>query len=82
VYVAAIFLTYLTLGAMLILGVDALLLSLRTTGSGRSGLIVQGIIGLAVLLYAIRAPTTAKSGPQVEPGASTYATGFRHGLLD
>ena len=31
VYVAAIFLTYLTLGAMMMVGIDALLPSLRTT---------------------------------------------------
>jgi cytochrome c biogenesis protein CcdA len=73
VYVAAIFLTYLTLGAMMMLGVDALLPSLTTTANSRLGFIVQGVIGIAMLLYAIRAPTTAKSARQVEPGASTYA---------
>jgi cytochrome c biogenesis protein CcdA len=73
VYVAAIFLTYLTLGVIMVSGIDALLPSLATIGSGRLGLIVQGLIGLAMLLYAIRAPTTAKSAPQVEPSASSYA---------
>jgi cytochrome c biogenesis protein CcdA len=73
VYVAAIFLTYLTLGSMMMLGIDALLPSLRTTGNSRLGFIVQGVIGLAMLLYAIRAPTTAKSASRVEPRASTYA---------
>ena len=73
VYVAAIFLTYLTLGAMMMLGFDALLPSLTTTGGGRLGLVVQGLIGLVMLLYAIRAPTTAKPAPPVEPRASTYA---------
>jgi cytochrome c biogenesis protein CcdA len=73
VYVAAIFLTYLTLGALMMSGIDALLPSLRTTGGGRLGFVVQGLIGLAMLLYAIRAPTTAKSAPRVEPNASTYA---------
>jgi len=73
VYVAAIFLTYLTLGAMMMSGIDALLPSLETVDSGRLGLIVQGLIGLAMLLYAIRAPTTAKSAPRVEPSANSYA---------
>jgi cytochrome c biogenesis protein CcdA len=73
VYVAAIFLTYLTLGAIMMLGIDALLPSLRTTGDGRVGLIVQGLIGLAMLLYAIRAPAKPKSARQVEQSASTYA---------
>lgn len=73
VYVAAIFLTYLTLGVMMMLGIDALLPSLGTMGSSRFAFIAQGVIGLAMLLYAIRAPTTAKSAPRVEPSASSYA---------
>jgi cytochrome c biogenesis protein CcdA len=73
VYVAAIFLTYLTLGAMMMSGIDALLPSLATLGSGRLGLIVQGLVGLAMFLYAIRAPAAATSAPPVEPAASTYA---------
>jgi cytochrome c biogenesis protein CcdA len=71
VYVTAIFLTYLTLGAMVMS--DALLPSLGAMGSGRLAFIVQGLIGLAMLLYAIRAPTAAKSAPRVEPRASSYA---------
>jgi cytochrome c biogenesis protein CcdA len=73
VYIAAIFLTYLTLGTVMMSGIDALLPSLRTAGGGRLGFIAQGLIGLALLLYAIRAPTTATSARRVEPGASTYA---------
>ena len=73
VYIAAIFLTYLTLGAMMVLGFDALLASLRMAGDGRIGLFVQGAIGLAMLLYAIRAPAAAGAAPTVEPGANTYA---------
>ena len=72
VYVAAIFLTYLTLGAAMMLGVDALLPSLRTAGGGRVGFILQGIVGLALLLCAIRAPAAARSAPSVEPRAGTY----------
>ena len=41
VYVAAILLTYLTLGVIMMSGIDALLPSLETMGSGRPGLIVQ-----------------------------------------
>ena len=58
---------------MMMSGIGALLPSLGTMGSGRLGLIVQGVVGLAMLLYAIRAPTSAKSAPPVEPGASSYA---------
>jgi len=72
VYVAAIFLTYLALGVMMMLGVEAMLPSLQTMGGGRLGLVVQGLIGLAMLLYALRAPRTAKLGPRVEPTASSY----------
>ncbi len=73
VYIAAIFLTYLSLGIMMMSGIDALLPSLGTMGSGRFGLIVQGLIGLAMLLYAIRTPTKATSTRRVEPSASSYA---------
>jgi cytochrome c biogenesis protein CcdA len=73
VYLAAIFLTYLTLGVMMMSGIDALAPSLGTVASSRLGFIVQGVLGLAMLLYAIRAPTTAKSAPRVEPSASSYA---------
>lgn len=73
VYTAAIFLTYLTLGTKMMSGIDALLPSLRTMSESRLGFIVQGFIGLAMLLYAIRAPATARSAPRVEPGASTDA---------
>jgi hypothetical protein len=48
VYVAAIFLTYLTLGAMMMLGFDALLPSLTADGD-RLGLVLQGLVGLAML---------------------------------
>ena len=73
VYVVAIFLTYLTLGVMMMSGIDALLPSLRTIGEGRLGFIVQGLIGLVMLLYAVRAPAMARSAPRVEPSASTFA---------
>ena len=72
-YVAAIFLTYLALGTTMMLGIDALLPSFRIAGDSGPGLIVQGFIGLAMLLYAIRAPAAAASAPQAEPRASTYA---------
>jgi cytochrome c biogenesis protein CcdA len=73
VYLAAIFLTYLTLGVLMMVGIDALLPSLRTTADSRLGFLVQGLSGLALLLYAILAPTTVNSPRQVEPSASTYA---------
>lgn len=72
VYLAAIFLTYLTLGTVLMLGMDALLPSLRTAGGGKLEFLVEGAIGLAMLLYAIRAPRADKRPPRGEPSASSY----------
>ena len=50
VYVTAIFLTYPTLGVMMMAGIDALLPSFGTMASSRLGFIVRGLIGLAMLL--------------------------------
>jgi cytochrome c biogenesis protein CcdA len=72
VYILAIFLTYLTLGVLMMLGVGAMLPSLQTLGSSRLGLLVQGLIGLAMLVYAIRAPSASRQGRPVEPSASSY----------
>lgn len=73
VYIAAIFVTYLTLGAVMLSGLDALLPSLGGVFDGRIGFIVQGLVGLAMLLYAFRAPSGATSAPRAEPGAASYA---------
>lgn len=73
VYVAAIFLTYLTLGAAMMLGIGALLPSVGTLGGGRLALIVEGLIGLAMVLYALRAPAAARSASRAEPSARSYA---------
>ena len=53
VYVAAIFVTYLTLGVVMMLGLDALLPALRPLASDRLGIVVQSLIGLAMLVYAV-----------------------------
>ena len=73
VYIVAIFLTYLTMGSVMMLGVDAVLPLLTTTASGRLGLIVQGLVGLALLTYAIRAPATTTAVSHTQPRASTFA---------
>jgi cytochrome c biogenesis protein CcdA len=72
IYVTAIFLTYLTLGVVMMLGLDTLLPSLTIIGEGRLGFIVQGVVGLAMLVYAIRAPAAATSA-RAEPRATTFA---------
>jgi putative Mn2+ efflux pump MntP len=71
-YIAAIFLTYLTLGMLMMLGLDALLPSAGAAIDSRLGFIIQGFIGLALLVYAFRAPA-AKSAPPTEPRATSYA---------
>jgi cytochrome c biogenesis protein CcdA len=73
VYVATIFLTYLAFGAMLVLGVDAVLPTRQTLDGGRLEWIVQGVLGLAMLVYAIAAPKTARATAPAEPRASTVA---------
>lgn len=73
VYVAAIFATYLALGVLLMSGVSALWPSVAEAGSGRFGLIAQGVVGFAMLLYAFRAPEAAKDVTPPAPGASTVA---------
>ena len=80
VYLGAIFVTYLTLGVTMMSGIDALLPSLKPAVDERLGFIVQGLIGLAMLVYAIRAPATAKSAPRVEPSARTSAALFLLGV--
>lgn len=48
--------------------------SLRTAGGGKLGLVVEGLIGLAMLVHAIRTPTTARSAPKFEHNAGPFAT--------
>ena len=73
VYVSAIFVTYLTLGVVMMSGLDTLVPSLKAAGGGRIGFIVQGAIGLALLIFAIASPETARPAPRSDPGATTYA---------
>ncbi len=72
-YIAAIFGTYLALGATMMLGLDAVLPSVRPWAEGRLGFIVQSLIGLAMLVYAVRAPAASSPAPRTEPHAATFA---------
>lgn len=74
VYVAAVFSTYLMLGVTMLLGIESLLPSLGRAFSGPTGLVVQSLVGLALLAYSL----TAKSGPRpapvvAKPSAGSYA---------
>ena len=74
VYVSAIFVTYLLLGVMMVLGIESLLPSLGGLFRGRVGLVVQSLVGLALLIYSLTASTNRQSSPVVaRPPARTYA---------
>jgi NADH:ubiquinone oxidoreductase subunit 6 (subunit J) len=74
VYVGAIFITYLALGMMMVLGIGALLPSFGGVLHGRPGLIAQSLVGLALLVYGLTGSTTPPSSPVVSrPTAGTYA---------
>lgn len=75
VYVGAIFITYLMLGAMMVLGIESLLPSLGGVLGGSTGLIAQSLVGLVLLVYSLTASSTHRqSSPVVaRPSASTYA---------
>ena len=73
-YLSAIFVTYFALGAMLLLGIDALLPSLGDVLHGRIGLIAQSLVGLAMLVYSLSASRDgAPTRVVARPSANTYA---------
>ena len=74
VYVCAIFITYLLLGVMMVLGIGVLLQSLGGVLRSRPGLIAQSLVGLALLVYSVTASSNRLSSQVVaRPSASTYA---------
>jgi len=74
VYVSTIFITYLLLGVVLVLGIESLLPSLGGVLRGLTGFIVQSLVGLVLLIYGLTASTSRQSAPLVaRPSASTYA---------
>lgn len=72
-YVAAIFSTYLLLGVAMVLGLESLLPSLGGWLGGTTGLIVQSLVGLVLLGYAVTAPSGRASTPIVRPSATSAA---------
>ena len=61
VYVCAIFITYLLLGVMMVLGIGVLLPSLGGVLRSRPGLIAQSLVGLALLVYSLTASSNRLS---------------------
>ena len=75
VYVGAIFITYLLLGVMMVLGIGVLLPSLGGLLRSRPGLVAQSLVGLALLVYSLTASAKGPSSPVVSrPSARTYAS--------
>jgi hypothetical protein len=74
VYIGAIFITYLLLGTMMVLGIEWLLPSFGRALHSRTGLVVQCFVGLALLVFSLTAsadrPSSQGAAP---PSASTYA---------
>jgi hypothetical protein len=74
VYVGAIFVTYLLLGVMMMMGIESLLPSLGGVLRGQTGFIVQSLVGLVLLVYSLTASATRQSSPVVAlPSARTHA---------
>lgn len=64
-YVGAIFITYLLLGVLMVLGIGVLLPSLGGVLRSRTGLIAESLVGLALLVYSLTAPTKPLSSQVV-----------------
>jgi len=75
VYMAGVFLTYLVVGILLMLGVDAALQRLGGTFAGTAAYAIQALVGAALLVYAIKADP--KKSPsrlaRIPAGASAAA---------
>lgn len=61
VYVAAIFITYLTLGLLLMFGLDALLVAFEEQLTGPTARVVQSAAGALMLAYALFAPQRSQA---------------------
>lgn len=53
-YIAAIFATYLTLGVLLVLGVDTLLSTFGEAFESSAAYAIEGVVGAAMLIYSFR----------------------------
>ncbi|NDK37869.1 GAP family protein [Pseudoxanthomonas gei] len=75
-YVAGIVATYLSLGIAMMLGFTALSQRLGQALDHPVALIVQGVLGAALLVYAIFAPSTAHAAPEPKLPATGKRLGF------
>ena len=73
-YVGAIFVTYLLLGVLMVAGIGVVLPSVGDVLRRPPGLIVQSLVGLALLVYGLTASAKPPSSPVVSrPSTRTYA---------
>jgi hypothetical protein len=73
-YVGAIFITYLLLGVMMVAGIGVVLPSFGDVLRQPPGLIVQSLVGLALLVYGLTASEKPPSSQVVSrPSTRTYA---------
>ena len=73
-YVGAIFITYLLLGVMVVAGIGVVLPSFGDVLRRPPGLIVQSLVGLALLVYGLTASEKPPSSQVVSrPSTRTYA---------
>ena len=73
-YVGAIFITYLTLGVLMVAGIGVVLPSFGDVLHRPPGLVVQSLVGLALLVYGLTASAKPPSSPVVSrPATRTYA---------
>lgn len=73
-YVAAIFATYFGIGAAALLGLTSVWERLGAALDGPAGFALQGIVGVALLLWSLRsAPDGSPARPAALPSTCTYA---------
>ncbi len=78
-YICAIFLTYLTLGVLLMMGLDTLLGRFGTALEHPVAYALQGIVGAAMLIYSFLAPSRGKTDT-APPDARTLTATFLLGI--
>lgn len=80
-YISAIFLTYLMIGILLMLGLGTLLGSFGEALESPVAYAVQGVVGALMLLYAFLAPNNTKSKAEAaQPNAKTLTAPFLLGV--
>ena len=73
-YISAIFVTYLAVGVLLLLGLDAFLASFEDVLSSPGAYAVQGVVGAAMLVYSFVPSSEGKEAKRFKkPSATSFA---------